>query len=138
MSFVQAVGTSTILGGLTGIGAIGSAFVSISGTRYFCKMSEKAAVKEGQASQSPWKATMWRIAKWAAIGLAALVGTLGAAASGLYVSTFATLFSAGTLTPVAIGVGVGAAVGLELAVMATIVKQALHNRTVSTPNVAAG
>ncbi len=138
MSFLPAVGTSVILGGVTGIGAVGSAVVSRAGTSYFCTLSEKCA--ENQRTETiaghTWKAAAWRVAKAASLALSALVGTLGALATGLYVSTLTTLFSGGVLTPLAIGAGVGTGLGLELAVILKILQQIKQNRAIATAPVA--
>lgn len=128
---------SLLLGGVAAVGAAGSACIAISGSKFFNKASQIFAEKEKAYPLNPVKATACRIAKWAALALSAITGTVGAVVAGLYVSTVVQAFSIGTLTPVAIGAGIATAALLEAYVLKKLVSQILFNRTIPAPAPAA-
>ncbi len=115
----------TVFLGLSSVvGAAVSGTITALGTDELCDLSKLFAAKEQAAEVGSKHKTAYKVAKWATLGFAAVVGTFGAALTGALTAFSITAISFGKLTPVGIGVGVAVAVLLEIAVVKKITKQA--------------
>lgn len=115
---------ATIFMGTLSIGgaAVGTS-LALGGTMGPLKLSKICAGKEKECEPGSAKALAYKIAKWASVGAAGLLGTGGAALAGLSAFVLITSASWGQATPLAIVAGVTTGLFLEAYVLKHVVKQ---------------